>query len=261
MRLRSAFIWMLCFHCCLARGARADDAVAPAVLAVGDAAIDGSFIQPYDNAWSITAHRGDGTVEDIGISSDHVRAREVDGRRVLLRMESTLVTTSKPGVEWPLRQSSTFNSADARTLRPHLGIDFGADGSRTRHEFTPRLVTTTRQDAHSSDAASSRTELANEVFDFDGGMAGLILAALPLDVGYRADLPSLGAAGVERVRVAVRTHESIRAGAHGNVAAYVVDVGADPVQSTYWISRFPPYVIKVRVASPGGGFVEWNMID
>src|SRR4051794_28908409 len=63
---------------------------APANLVrVGDGTMSGARIQPYDNIWLVTVRRTDGSVDERGLSSDHVRFRNIGGRRYLTRVEGT----------------------------------------------------------------------------------------------------------------------------------------------------------------------------
>ena len=229
------------------------------LVQVGDGTMRGARIRPYDNVWRVVVRRNDGSVDERGLSSDHVRFREIGGRRYLTRMEGT-TTISGPAGQLPTsRFSMTFNIFDPATMAPLRGESRGSDGSATVREFNGTQVVT--RTTRSGDGAAERTEFAlpQPAFDFNGGMTGLLLAALPLRAGYSVSIPGVGDTGGDVTPIRVLREETVAAGRLGRVRAWVVRIGDGPMPTLYWISARAPYVIKVMIAAPGGS-VSWEMI-
>ena len=64
----------------------ADCAPAQPTVHVGDGTLDGSFLEPYNNAWLYTATGADGQVHVQGVWSDHMQWTDVAGKRALMRV-------------------------------------------------------------------------------------------------------------------------------------------------------------------------------
>jgi len=220
---------------------------------VGDGSVSGATLRPYDNAWRLYLRKADGSHDDRGMCTDHVRLQQIDGAMRLIRQEGT-TTFKLTDTGATSRLSMTFDVADAQTLAAISDEDVRADGTHVSRRFDQRS-------AEVSAGADQPTSfvLTEPVFDFNGGMAGLLLAALPLHVGYRAALPALGENGFETAEIRVTREEVTAAGRLGKLKTFVVDVGSAPVQATYWISKSPPYVIRAEVETPNGTAV-WEML-
>jgi hypothetical protein len=233
---------------------------APANLVrVGDGTMRGSRIRPYDNVWLVVVRRSDGSVDQRGLASDHVRFREIGGRRYLTRVEGTTAITGAAGQPPASGFSMTFNVFDPDTMAPLRGEARESDGSFMVREFDGAHVVTSNRPA--AGAAAERTDIAlsHPAFDFHGGMTGLLLAALPLRAGYAASIPGVGDASEDATPIRVVREELVQAGRLGRVRAWVVRIGDGPTPSLYWISHRAPYVIKVVVTAPGGS-VSWEML-
>jgi len=224
---------------------------------VGDGAINGAHILPYDNLWLVQVHYPDGHTEDRGLSSDHLRAREINGRHVLIRIEGT---TNVPGPSHPLHGAfnSTFNVFDSISMAPLQGEAFDSTGAMEAHVFDNLDVATTTRDERGA-SATTHLALSEPVYDFNGGMTGLILAALPLRAGYRAQIPTLGDNGFDLVDVAVEQNESVAAGHLGRVRAWRVRVGPPEDGTLYWVRPSPPYVIRAAITRSDGVVATWTM--
>ncbi len=216
--------------------------------------MDGRRLQEYDNIWKVIVRYDDGRVDERGLSSDHVRFRSLGGRRYLTRIEGTTLVVGKPD-EMPRAQfSMTFNVFDPVNMTPLIGSETSDDGSTLRQFDGNKVVVSAL-----SHSPKKTIELQEKVFDFNGGMTGLLLAALPLRVGYAATLPALGENGFETDSIRVVRSESVAAGRLGSRTAFVVEIGPEPSRSVYWISTSAPYVIKAEVRAPNA-VVTWEML-
>ncbi len=238
-------------------GARSADTAAPSIH-VGDGTLDGRILTAYDNVWAVNVRYRNGRRDERGLSSDHVRFREIDGKRYLTRVEGTTSVVGKPGAAASAEFSMTFNVFDPFTLAPLLGTASSSDGEEERHEFTGRQVIMTSRTGASAEARAT-LELAEPVYDFHNGMTGLLLAALPLKLGYKAALPVLGEHGFDTAEIRVVREERVSAGHLGLRNTFVIEIGPAPARSVYWISKAAPYVIKAEVRA-AEAVASWDML-
>ncbi len=232
---------------------------APPIIHVGDPAMNGSAIQPYDNVWLVTLHYADGRVIERGLSTDHVRFIDCNGSSCLSRIEGEEDVIAVPGQQPSGRSSMTFNIFDPTTMAPRHGESYSSQGDALIRDFNGREVTTRSRSSAGATETTTKLVTGEAAFDFHGGMTGLLLAALPLASGFEARLPGVGDSDLDYTSIKVSGEESIAAGGLGIVKAWRVDIGSAPAQSTYWISKLPPYVIKVIVRGPRG-YASWDMV-
>jgi hypothetical protein len=225
---------------------------------IDDGTIDGSIIKEYDNVWMMTIHYADGRVVERGLSTDHVRMRQVDGKRYMTRTEATASVVGKTDSMPSSNYSMTFNVFDPITMRPLVGESYSSSGGPEIRHFAGKHVTTTTRQLGAPDR-TIETDTAEEVFDVHGGMTGLLIAALPLKAGYRTNLPGIGDAGFDTTAVRVLREESIPGGHLGRLKTWVVEVDEGSSTSTYWVQKSPPYVIRVTVNAINA-FASWDII-
>lgn len=233
--------------------AAAQSADLPRVVAPGDGTINGSQIQPYDNAWSVIVRKKDGIVLHDGVATDHVAFTVINGKKYLVRVEGEVEDDGSPS-------ETSVTISDPATLAPHAGAKYPGDGSVLKHEYTGPHFTVRTLSSPAAKEEAKTFALSQPVFDFRGNMTGLILHALPLAPGYAARIPWAsddGAMHLTEVRVIGR--ETVDAGLKGRMQTWVVAVGAAPSHVTYWIADAPPYVIKCVIATPDAD-TSWEMI-
>ena len=221
-------------------------------IEVGDGTVSGTRLSPYANAWMFSLHLPGGQVRDRGIWSDVVRWREQDGRRLLERVQGMTYANGMSSV--------TINRFDPATLAPVYSEQHTPAGRVIKRRFEGTHVET--RDIRSPGAPESVRQFDTPVpvYDFNGGMYGLLLAAQPLRIGYAGKLPAIGEFDdtYDTVPFKVVRREKIGAGAKGEIDAWVVDVGA-PTTMTFWIAERPPYIIRLKTPEPQGDAV-WDLI-
>jgi len=236
----------------------ASPAIEPSPPLVKPHQIDGSIFQPYDNAWSITMRGPDGTISDAGMSSDHVRFIQIDGKAYLTRLETTASATVHTLEAAEAGVSTTFNVSDPKSLRPILGEERSSDGDRKRQTFFAGRVLINTTSGSGGTERTQEVTLPRAVYDLRGGMAGLLLAALPLRKGFTTTFPNLDGGKYDERVVEVVGHEWIAAGHLGRRKAWVVDIGRLG-RVRYWVIKTAPYVLKVRISSEEGETI-WDTI-
>ena len=229
------------------------------IVHVGDAAMNGRAIAPYDNVWLVRQLRNDGHIAELGLSTDHVRFISVGGKRYLSRIETEADVISLAGQPPTSALSSTFNIFDPVTMQPLYGEARSSDGGSMIRHFQGRNVETQMRETGAAPEMTASVTTAESVFDAHGGMTGLLLRALPLRIGYRAKIPGVGDTDLDYTEIDVVRAEVIK-GRSGRIRTFVIDIGPHPARSTYWISERPPYVIKA-VVRDSKGYTSWDMIN
>lgn len=224
----------------------------------GDGVVDGRRITPYDNVWRVQLRYPDGRVVDRGLSTDHVSTHEASGRVYLTRIETTsMAADAAPGELLPRGgTSTTYNVFDPETMLPAYGESRGISGGTLRETFKPSGVDVVTLDAAGVETTTHQN-LNNPVYDFDGGMTGLILAAMPLREDFSALIPSFGDHGTVLRPIAVERRARIDAGRLGMIDAWIVRVGAPEEGTLYWITSHAPYVIRCEITRADGSVAIW----
>lgn len=228
------------------------------IIHVGDPAMNGSALRPYDNVWLVTMHYRDGRVADRGLSTDQVRPIEIGGKAYLSRIETEDGIVHPPGGQAVGNSSLTFNVFDPATMAPLYGEARSTDGDAMSRDFSGRRVTTRMRSAPAAAETKAEVDTKEAAFDAHGGMTGLLLAALPLAAGFEAQLPGMGDTDIDYTPIRVVGEETIAAGRLGPRKTWKVEVGVRPARSVYWISKQAPYVIRAIVNGPNG-YASWDM--
>jgi hypothetical protein len=217
----------------------------PRSIHVGDGTADGSRVRPYDNAFLLSVALADGRARPQGIWSDHVEAGDRNGRHILRRVQGM---TYINGVT-----QSSVNIFDTATCAPITTEARGRDGKIFRRTFDGSHITTERPAQDSAPASTGSLTAPESVFDFFGGMYGLLLSCFPLDVGYSGTFMAVDEFRdvAAPVSFSVVRRERIRAGSRGEVDTLVAVVDT-PGQytETFWLAREAPYVIRLVITVP-----------
>jgi hypothetical protein len=128
----------------------------------------------------------------------------------------------------------------------------------------PGLVHCDRAPIATAQTESGEVKLAESIFDYNGGLYGVLLAALPLREGLQATFPTLSEDRDELdwITITVGKEELVDAGPGKQVLAFPVDTEgnyANKSHSTFWVSKEPPYVIKLVSTIPTGKWVTVTM--
>lgn len=228
---------------------------APLDIKVGDARVNGSFLKPYKNAWKVVYQFPGKEPFLVGTWTDELAPVASNDRHLLKRTQ--MADYAKYNIV-----SNYVNVFDPKTMAP-VSMDFKRSdtGEWAHRDFEGAQVKYWRGD--SADEAKTRTgqlEMKEPIFDYNGGMYGVLLAALPLKEGFKATLPTLSEDRdeLERVKIIVGKQELMDAGPGKQVMAWRVDTEgnyANRSHSIFWISQEPPYVIKLVTVIPSGNWV------
>lgn len=223
---------------------------------VGDGTLDGSFLEPYNNAWIYTAKLADSSVHPQGIWSDHVQWTTVNGKRAMLRVQGVTFATGASNV--------ILNTFDPKTLAPLASETHRIDGTIRRRTFDGRRMTSVELANAKDTKAPDTTDLSQPIYDFNGGMYGILLASLPFKEGFTGALPAISddSTAVRGEPFRVLHQEDVTAGSRGKVNAWVVE-STRPGQYTlhFWLTKTPPYIIKLIMTDQAHGrILTWEML-
>jgi len=225
-------------------------------IKVGDPSVDGSFLKPYKNAWKIVYEFPGKEPVLIGMWTDELVAVEINGRHLLKRTQ--MADYAKYNIV-----STYVNVFDPKTMAPVYSDFKRSDtGEWVHRDFEDGRVTYRRANTNSEQKTETgKLEMKEPVFDYNGGMYGILLAALPLTEGLKAGLPALSEDRDEydRVAVTVGKQELVDAGPGKQIMAWPVDTEANYANkshSIFWVTKEPPYVIKLVTTIPTGKWVR-----
>jgi hypothetical protein len=223
---------------------------------VGDGTLDGSFLVPYNNAWFYSVRFSDGRELPEGIWSDHLQWTTVNGRRVMLRVQGVTFISGASNV--------IMNVFSPETLAPISSETHNVDGSVFKRTFDGAHITSVSLAGSKDTKPPAVSVLPHPVYDFNGGMYGILMASLPLREGLRGTLPAI-ADGDDKLTsepFEVLRQEDVEAGARGKVKAWVVE-SARPGDYTmkFWVTKTAPYIIKlVMTDTTHGRVLTWDML-
>jgi hypothetical protein len=228
-------------------GGKDSPAGQPGIVEVGDANLTGSQLKPCTNLWTMTQQKPGGPGEKVGTWSDSLETTNYEGRSAMKRTQ--IAKYDKKGIQ--LTFVSIFDPA---TMAP-LSFDYSrSDNGNIRHvEFRQGNVTYRHIDSTGSKPEETTVKLDRQVFDFYGGMYGMLISTLPLADGYTARIPALdtNAMAVDWVRVQVKGRETVEAGAGKKADTWVVETATKLYgRMTWWVRKEPPYVIKAVLEVP-----------
>jgi hypothetical protein len=214
----------------------------PKIIHVGDAAVSGARLQPYDNAWIYSATLPDGSVRAQGIWTDHFTRYSVQGKSMWRRLQGMTYTNHV--------MSSVSNVFDPDSCAPVSNEQHHPDESVLKRTFAGAHVASERIDKSGAESRKNAFDLSLPVFDFYGGTYGILLSCFPLEVGYTATFSAIDETKDELkpVTLSVLREEKVRAGLMGMVKTLVVFVETPGEYSqTFWLSKKPPYIIRLQV--------------
>lgn len=232
---------------------RFDDKGLEKEVGVGDPIVKGAFIRPYKNLWKLNYRKPTGESMDAATWSDEVEEITLGSRAVLKRTQIAKYVNGGG--------STLINVFDAKTLEP-VSRDFRRNNGMFNHvDFTRRSITFERAEAPGTDVKRGTVKLEKPVFDFYGGLYGLLIVGFPLKTGYSATLPSLDES-TDNVRPAtfrVLRREIVEAGPGRQVKAWVVECD-DHGLMTFWLTKEAPYVIRLVYVNRQGIISTYSMI-
>jgi hypothetical protein len=219
----------------------------PARLEVGDVGVTGAHLKPYTNLWRFTQQKPREAAEEAGTWSDLLESTVYNGQPAMKRTQ--IANYEKKGIK--LTFVSVF---EPKTMKPFVFDYSRSDNGNVRHvEFGPDAVIYRHTDSTGAKSEEARVKLDRNVFDFYGGMYGLLISTLPLADGHVAEIPAFDTnkMAIDWVPVRVKGREIIPAGAGKKTETWVVETPTKLYgRMTWWVTKEPPYVIKAVLEVP-----------
>jgi len=225
------------------------------VIRVGDPRFDGTSLKPYKNAWKVVYAFPGKEPFLVGTWTDELSTVDINGRHLLKRAQ--MADYAKYNIV-----TTYVNVFDPRTMSP-IYTDFKRNdtGEWAHRDFQGARVKYRRADSgDDAKTQSGQLEMKEAIFDYNGGMYGLLLSALPLKEGLKATFPALSEDRDELdwITVTVGKQELVDAGPGKQVMAWPIDTEGNydnKSHSIFWVTKEPPYVIKLVTTIPAGKWV------
>ena len=209
--------------------------------------MSGSHLRPCTNLWTMTQQKPGGVAEKAGTWSDAVDVTTYHGKPAMKRTQ--VANYDKKKIQ--LTFVSVFDPA---TMEPFTFDYSRSDNGNVRHvEFNGDNVTYRHIESTGSKPEEATVKLDRRVFDFYGGMYGMLIATLPLTDGYEVDIPAFDTTkmAVDWVPVRVKGRETVEAGPGKKAETWVVETPTKFYgRMTWWVQKSPPYVIKAVLEIP-----------
>jgi hypothetical protein len=235
----------------------------PIRVQVGDSLLNGAALRPYNNQLRVSVTTPQGKQNpDAALWTDKLEYVQVNGQKCLQR---TQVATFKQDGQ-SVGSTTTINVFDPKTMAPvsrsftrHISKT-GADDV-TKVQFRDHVALF----EHTADGktTSQDAKLDPAVFDFYGGLYGLLLSAFPLRPGFSATLPSLDedAPTVSWLTFKVTGEEHADAGPMGTMNVYVVEAESNLGPMKFWLSKQAPYIIRLEYTAKDNGYTwKYQMV-
>ena len=149
-----------------------------------------------------------------------------------------------------------ITTIDPKSCAPLSTERHAIDGAVYKRTFAASSATTERILPSGSTKATT-VPLESPVFSFNDGEDALLLVSLPLRVGYEATIASIdemtSSDEAKPMTFRVVRKENLK-DVRGSTGTFVVEADYDDSTSTLWISRKPPYYLRLLVTFRDGRY-------
>lgn len=205
-----------------------------------DPSVSGSFLKPYQNQWNFGFTTPDHKTTNVGTWTDHLEFIKSKERTLMKRVQIAKYDSKNVEVR-------TENVFDPATMLP-VSTDWRVDKDNFNHrEFNVKTVQgEILRTPPGGPSKHFNVTFDVPIYDFHGGMYGLLLTCFPLKEGFRASFPAIKefAEELQPVSFHVNGQEMVEAGKGNMVNAWIVVTEGKP-EMTFWLIKDVPYVIKL----------------
>lgn len=217
--------------------------------AVGDGQVKAGALQPFQATWKVVA-KGQQAGQVLSLITETLSVRKTDEREIYHRLQ---VTSGSDGVNSTLAEV-TFSKEGLEPLSSHT-----KRGEQTAWDLSLAIeegVTHAQGEARTkSGGPLEAIDRKAKIAAFDGAILGLVLSALPLEEGFKTQLPVLWIASASEYTVTARVtgRRSFPDGRGGQIEAWAVavdwldlnsgqtfDGGDEGSGGTYYVVPDPP---------------------
>ena len=228
----------------------------------GDGSVDGSFIRPFAVTWLATPRSADGVARASFTVAETYELVGDAGAQLLTMTQTWNDTLGEPlFITVRVADHATLSYRAFHTGRTPTGLaHLDIDGVHVSGFYAPE--------------PEQRARMIGVVLDEPvfASIAGLLLAAFPLEENTEATLPGFGWGGSNDPAIVWHTmrvvgHETISVPRSGDMDAWVVESArgaGTPVR--YWLSRTAPYFLKAEARGSNGTITtfvvsDWKWLD
>jgi len=232
---------------------------------VGDHSVTAKNLKPFTNYFKLHLVAPDGTVTEKGDWSDRLEEVSIDGKKVWKR---TQVATPPKGS--PQTFVNVFDESTASPISSEFSTKRGVfyrrqfKGATIEREslLLEKMPAVWPTVVPRGQADHMETKLQEPVFDFAGGMFGILLSCFPLKEGYKVTFPFIAQFGetYQTATTEVQGREKIRTPA-GVFDCYKVYTEQPAGHLTCWLANKAPYLIKVDAFGANYGDTIFEMAD
>jgi hypothetical protein len=228
-------------------------------IKVGDPVLNGKSLQPYTNEWRVSLRTPAGKeTANAATWKDELKPVTRNGVACLERIQRA--TFRKDGKI--AGTTETVNVFSRQTLAP-VSRSYIRHASEPGQEENTRLEfdglsVHLRQDSNGR-VTDRNVQMSQLVFDFYGGMYGLLFAALPLRSGLHGELPSINESEPTMAWVPFTVTGQVQAdaGSKGKLDTWVVESNTNLGPMKFWISKEAPYIIRLEFSDKSNG-MKWT---
>ena len=229
------------------------------VIRSGSPDINAKVFKPYKNRWKMIHISKDGSREQTGTWTDEGTITLENGRRVFQRVQDETSAGS---------HFITINFMDLQTLTPirsERKQELGENAFDIQDQFHGTKVTSTctgkpcQMKLNFANGQATRTmELDEPVFDYLGGVWGMLFPAFPLKENSDLRFPAFSETkGLVWIDIHIRGMETVEAAAGKKVQAWAVEW--PKMNWVFWITQDAPYVIKLITPDAEDGSMSYEM--
>ena len=207
-------------------------------------------MHPYTNKWKVTLTNPKGITRFFQVWTDYSQKMELNGKTFIHRIQDIYDTKGN-------LIRSQMNFVDEKTLLPVRNSLTFNNGNYFYYEFNGKHVTGNYK-RNTSEEIKYDTTFSRTVYDWS--LYGILLAGLPLKVGFHAVIPIYEYPNPTDgwLKVDVNEKEMINAGNRGKVSAFKIETNQHMI---FYIIKEPPYVLKLIYNTPKGAILTWDMVS
>lgn len=217
----------------------------------GNKEVNGKHLKPYTNKWKVTLITPKGDKRFFQVWTDYLQKIELNGKTYIHRIQDIYDTKEN-------LLKTQMNFVNEENLVPVRASIVGTDGSYNFFEFSDSHV----MGNYTSQVDKEKVLKFDKTFNcgvLDWSLYGILLAGLPLKVGFHATLPIYEFPNPEDgwLTVDVNEMEQVKTIGGETISTFKVETNQDMVFS---ISKNAPYVIKLVYKTPKGATLIWDMM-
>lgn len=211
--------------------------------------LNSSIFEPYTNKWKVTFMSLDGKQSPNRIWTDYSQILNIGDKSYLLRVQDLYSPEMK-------LQNTWINRVELPSLKPIHFSTFTPSGGFSFFEFSDEII-------YSCSNLNKEHQIRHDTTSIDGGaydwnLYGILLAALPFNQNKVYQIPyfDTNVLEVKNLFAYVNGAETVLKLDGKKVDTWKIVTNKNLV---FWLTKSPPYVIKLELDVPGKGKLVWDL--